>query len=100
MQGELVASLADIPQVIIFYDTVSELKVTRESLKLRLAKAGLLKINKSQRVIEVFHHRISTARKEELRSPTLKATSGYYVPQKHLLLELTFLPSNMLLYTG
>jgi len=67
MQGEPVASLADIPQAIIFHDTVSELEVTRESLELRLAKAGLPKINKSQRVIEVFHRRISTARKEELQ---------------------------------
>ena len=61
------ASLADISQAIIFHDTVSELKVTCESLELRLAKAGLPKINKLQRIIEVFHHHISTAQKEELQ---------------------------------
>src|SRR5213078_2212580 len=54
MQGEPVTNVAEIPQVIIFHDTISDLEVTRESLELRLAKAGLPKMNGSQRVVEIF----------------------------------------------
>ena len=59
-------NVAEIPQVIIFHDTISDLEVTRESLELRLAKAGLLKMNGSQRVVKIFHCHISTAWKEKL----------------------------------
>ena len=60
------ANVAEIPQAIIFHDTISDLEVTCESLELRLVKAGLPKMNGSQRVVEIFHYCISTAWKEKL----------------------------------